>query len=203
MRLRKPSPAMIVACIALMFSMTGTGIAASHYLITNTHQIKPSVLDKLKGSQGAAGPQGAAGAPGPQGQSGVILVKGEAGPAGPAGLKGFDGVEGNTGAIGPEGSTGPTGPMGERGPAGPAGKEGPPASIYVQENYIATEGSNEQAVSVLCPEGDNAIGGGFNTGNDEPVEQIASYPAGRKWVTVLHDPGGADGHITFYTICLA
>ena len=38
----------LVALVALVFAMTGTGIAASRYLITNTSQIKPSVLTQLR-----------------------------------------------------------------------------------------------------------------------------------------------------------
>jgi len=40
---RRPSPTAIIACSALFFSLTATGIAASRYVITSTSQIKPSV----------------------------------------------------------------------------------------------------------------------------------------------------------------
>lgn len=33
----------LISCVALFFSLAGTGIAASHYLITNVSQIKPTV----------------------------------------------------------------------------------------------------------------------------------------------------------------
>ena len=78
--LPKPSPAMVVACLALFVSLTGTSIAASHYLITSTKQIKPSVLKQLKGAQGprgyqgAQGAQGAQGSPGPNGNPGATHV---------------------------------------------------------------------------------------------------------------------------------
>jgi hypothetical protein len=78
--LRKPSPAMIVACLALFIALTGTGVAASHYIITSTKQIKPSVLAQLKGARGpqgppgARGPQGPAGAPGAAGTNGLTHV---------------------------------------------------------------------------------------------------------------------------------
>jgi hypothetical protein len=74
--LRKPSPAMIVACLALFAASTGTSIAARHYLITSTKQIKPSVIKKLHGAKGAKGAKGAAGAAGVAGAAGA---KGAAG----------------------------------------------------------------------------------------------------------------------------
>lgn len=89
---RHLSYANIVATLALLFAMSGGALAASHYLITSTKQIKPSVLSKLKGKAGSAGPAGPAGAAG----------AGSAGPAGPAGPAG-------TGSPGPEGKTGSPG----------------------------------------------------------------------------------------------
>ena len=63
--LKKPSPALVVACLALFLASTGTGIAAHHYLITSTKQIKPTVLKKLKGAKGSKGSKGSTGAIGP------------------------------------------------------------------------------------------------------------------------------------------
>ena len=58
---------MIVAIVALCFSMTGTGIAASHYIISSTSQIKPSVRHALRGAAGSQGPIGIQGIQGPIG----------------------------------------------------------------------------------------------------------------------------------------
>jgi len=46
---RRFSYANVAATLALVFSMSGGALAANHYLINSTKQIKPSVLKKLKG----------------------------------------------------------------------------------------------------------------------------------------------------------
>lgn len=71
--MKRPSPAMLIACAALFLAGAGSAAAASHYLITSTDQIKPSVLEKLHGPigrRGPAGQPGTAGAQGPQGAPG-------------------------------------------------------------------------------------------------------------------------------------
>ena len=49
------SYANVAATMALVFAMGGSAIAAKHYLITKTTQIKPSVLKKLTGKTGKTG----------------------------------------------------------------------------------------------------------------------------------------------------
>jgi hypothetical protein len=99
MRRFKPSPAMVVALIALAFSMAGTGVAA-RYVISSTTQIKNGAVtgadvknSSLTGGDvrdGALTPadfsgsvQGPAGAPGPQGPQGAIGERGVQGEVGP------------------------------------------------------------------------------------------------------------------------
>jgi hypothetical protein len=92
MHARRPSPTAIIASLALFFALGGTAVAASHYLITSTSQIKPTVLSKLKGKPG---PQGPAGPAGPQGAGGS---QGAVGPQGPAGLSNLSAI---TTVVGP------------------------------------------------------------------------------------------------------
>jgi hypothetical protein len=92
MHIRRPSPGGIVAVIALFFAVGGSAVAASHYLITKTSQIKPSVLSQLKGRAGAPGPagaQGPQGPSGPQGAQGAQGAQGTQGPTGPSNLSGL------------------------------------------------------------------------------------------------------------------
>ena len=95
-RIRRPSPSMVIACIALGVALSGTGIAATVALAPNsvgTLQIKANAVttQKVKNGtllrgdfkagqvpRGPAGPPGAAGAAGPAGPAGA------AGPAGPS-----------------------------------------------------------------------------------------------------------------------
>jgi hypothetical protein len=95
MRLRRPTPGTAIALVALFFALGGSAVAASHYLITSTKQIKPSVLRALRGHNGQTGP------PGPTGPQGT---------PGPQGLPGAPGAPGKEGKEGKEGKQGPPGP---------------------------------------------------------------------------------------------
>jgi hypothetical protein len=92
-RIRRPSPALVIACIALGVALGGTGIAATVALAPNsvgTTQLKTDAVVSAKVKNGSllkadfkAGqlPAGAKGAAGPAGAAGTA---GAAGPAGPS-----------------------------------------------------------------------------------------------------------------------
>ena len=106
-----------VAWVALFVALGGTSVAARHYVVSSTSQIKPSVLQAIErvqnrtvtvetstcvptpcGYHAVPGPQGDRGVEGPKGVQGVQGVTGPPGPRGcnPAGL-GFAGVWKNGG----------------------------------------------------------------------------------------------------------
>jgi hypothetical protein len=124
-------PTAVIAIVALVLAMTGGAIAAKKYVITSTGQIKPNVLNQLKGKQGKTGKtgaQGAAGAAGPAGPAGPAGKEGPAGPEGepgPAGATGPKGTTGQNGQNGPTGVTGATGNNGTTGATGVTGATGP------------------------------------------------------------------------------
>jgi Collagen triple helix repeat (20 copies) len=156
---RKPSPAMVIACLALFVASTGTSIAAKHYLITSTKQIKPSVLTKLKG---AKGPMGATGATGAQGIAGIAGAAGAQGHTGAVGAKGAAGAQGHTGAVGAKGAAGAQGPAGAAGAQGPAGATGAAGTARAYTEVVTSDANNPAyAQNVGFPDRPRHIGVGL------------------------------------------
>lgn len=136
---KRPSPAMLVAIIALVSSFVGSGYAATQLArnsvgakqlkrdAVRTAKVKNGSLSELDLSKaaraalaGAIGPQGPVGDRGPQGPIGDRGPTGDTGPAGAAGPAGEAGPAGPVGPDGPQGDPGPPGPAGEQGPRGPS-----------------------------------------------------------------------------------
>jgi hypothetical protein len=76
-RRRRVGYAEVAATVALVLAMAGGALAAGHYVITSTKEIKPSVLRHLhgaRGRRGAVGPRGRMGARGITGNAGVAGI---------------------------------------------------------------------------------------------------------------------------------
>jgi len=143
---------MVVACLALFVASTGTSVAARHYLITSTKQIKPSVRKALKGAKGPrgqsvtglTGPRGPAGATGAQGLAGA--AGGAQGPQGQQGPAGAAGAKGATGAAGAQGPAGAAGAKGATGAAGAQGASGIVTTVAFYGNVFTILGSTDAYV---------------------------------------------------------
>jgi hypothetical protein len=79
----RPSPAMIVALLALFIALGGTGFAASHAVKSRKHST-------VRHSFGLTGPRGLPGAQGPRGLQGPAGPQGQVGATGPQGVPGTD-----------------------------------------------------------------------------------------------------------------
>lgn len=87
----RPSPAMAVAVVALVFAMVGGAFAASGGS-GGGKSASASAKKAKKGPRGPRGPKGATGATGPQGPAGTPGAKGDPGPPGAPGAPGKDGA---------------------------------------------------------------------------------------------------------------
>jgi hypothetical protein len=123
----------VTATLALFFAMSGGAMAASHYLITSTKQIKPSVLKSLVGKPGVAGKNGSNGVNGAAGEKGATGATGASGSPGASGqsvastelTKGSAGCR-EGGAEFKAGSSSTFACNGKEGKAGKEGREGSP-----------------------------------------------------------------------------
>jgi hypothetical protein len=150
---------MVVAIVALAMAMTGTGIAATNYIITSSSQVKNGSLsasDLSRGARrtlkGAAGARGATGAPGA---------------AGVAGVAGAPGKDGKDGAAGKDGATGPTGPSDAYVVSGLGTANGidVPAGSYVITGQVYLGAATSTAPTCTAYHGNGRISFGYAPGN--------------------------------------
>ena len=109
---RRLSPAMVVACLALLVALGGTSVAAVAVIPSNsvgTQQLKTNAVVSAKVRNGSLKAVDFA-----RGQ----VPAGPTGPSGPAGPQGSQGPQGPQGPAGPQGTPGSTGPQGPQGPSG-------------------------------------------------------------------------------------
>jgi hypothetical protein len=127
---RRPSPAFVVACLALFVALGGVSYAATALPRNSvgTSQIQADAVTKSKLSDSAvralSGEKGARGAKGARGPKGETGLPGAPGVAGAAGARGATGATGANGVAGPKGDPGTPGKAGDPGKAGETGKTG-------------------------------------------------------------------------------
>jgi hypothetical protein len=166
-----PSPAMVVACIALFAALGGSGYAAGNLV----HKATASSAKPKRGPRGKRGP---------------------AGPAGPQGAPGPKGATGDKGAQGPKGDTGSPGAKGEPGPAGPVEilyLKGPVKSVPAHEK----DSSQVFCPSGFHDVGGGMLGEasfGFNLAGSAPSGDNA-------WIVDVENITGSTQEFNAYVIC--
>ena len=194
---RRPSPALVVASLALLIALGGTSYATVKLTLprgsVGTAQLRDGSVTSAKVKNFSLRRVDFA-----RGQ----LPAGPQGPAGPAGPAGAAGPTGPSGAGGATGATGPTGPS--------AG-----ANAKVFGSAIAVSGGATAGTFAVCPSGQHAIGGGAAL-DGTPASRDAitySYPAsstGSKvasgtnaaaWAAAMKNGGGSTRNLTVYAVC--
>ena len=188
---RRPSPAMVVACIALLVALSGTGLAAVAALPINsvgTLQIKGSAVTNGKIANNAV--------------TGAKVKT--------ASLQKSDFAAGQL----PAGPTGPAGPAGPKGETGPQGVIG---AVTVRTSQVTIDGGTAQngaystrSVSRNCDSDEKAISAGTGWSddvNDLELVTVAIKPLlnGQNQVVGYQGKGGNDSGndstFTLYVLC--
>jgi hypothetical protein len=150
MSLKRPSPALVIACLALGVALAGTGVAAVSQLAPN--------------SVGAA-----------QLRNGAVTnakIRNRAVTSAKVANRSLLRVDFAPGQL-------PAGPTGPQGPAGPAGPAGAPGLSQVErvETTTATNAANSKTAQMACPSGKRLIGGGARVNGGSPDTAILqSFP---------------------------
>jgi hypothetical protein len=162
--LRMPSPAMIVASIALLVALSGTGIAAVSALAPNSvgsPQLQANSVTATKLAAGAV--------------RSLQVLDGS--------LRSTDFRPGQLprGKPGPQGPAGPPGPAGPAGAAGAAGPTGVIGAVTVRSANVTVDGgTGENAqyvtreVDKSCDSGEKAISAGTGWGDDTNDRELVT-----------------------------
>ena len=215
-RLSRPSPAMIVASVALLVALGGTSYAASQLSGADIKDSSLTGADIRNGSLTERDVKSGT-LTGAAIRDGSLQSKDfRAGqlPAGPRGETGDAGPAGSTGPPGPKGDTGFTGPVGEPGPQGPPGPQGVAgvSAVQYEQSPVYTLPDGIQGLGeAACPDGLVAVGGGAFVGGGLGATINSSYPSAGDgtgalgdsgWTVVANNETGADEVLQVYVLCL-
>ena len=177
LRMRLPSPSMLVACLALVISLGGVSYAAGVLPKSSvgTEQLRKKAVTAAKLRANAI--------TGGKVKDGTLL-----------------GADFRDGEL-PAGPQGPKGERGEQGPQGVPGSQGPKGDPGVT-NVITRSGTGSAAgpgsytgAHALCAPGETLVGGGFattSTGSAEPaVAQSSPNNSNNGWFVFVRNTAAA------------
>jgi hypothetical protein len=188
MKLRTPSPAMVVACLALMLALTGTAVASS--LITGA-SIKDNTVSSLDVTNGSL-----KGVDVKDNSLGSVDIQNGS-------LRTVDFAPGQL-SSGPPGPPGQQGAPGQQGPPGNPGAPGLSGLELVTANSL-TDSSNAKLATVSCPAGKKVVGGGAHIWDAGSFAALGeSYPVNAtSWRATAYEvnPTALNWHISAYALC--
>jgi hypothetical protein len=190
---RLPSPALIVACVALVVALGGVSYAAS---VLPKHSVGKAQLQKNAVTPAKLRNNAVTGAKVKDGTLTVADFNAKqlpAGPQGPKGDTGSQGSKGDTGPQGPKGDSGVRGLTGETGPVGISGYEQVLQPSAVDANSISQQ-------SAECPAGKRVLGGGVTAHTDLVI--VESYPsADNRWTGVVKNAAAYSRDYAVFAVC--
>ena len=191
-RPHRPSPAMVIALIALFVALGGTGYAAATGSI-DSREIKNSSIQGTDVKDKSLTPKDFQGS-----------IRGPAG---------RDGATGATGAPGLAGATGPSGAKGDKGDDGDTGPAGATNVVTRTGTQFAVTRNGFASGTATCNAGERATGGGVSADTNVFFPQVteslpvgSTPPTGWKVTVGLHDQATtapATASMTPYVVCAA
>jgi hypothetical protein len=152
------NPATVIACLALVFALTGGAFAATSNNRSSGAKPTASTTTLATTSKTKPKPKPKTGARGPAGPAGKNGIAGATGPVGPAGPAGPTGTTGPQGPQGPAGTSGTNGEKGEKGEKGAIGTKGAAGSPWVAGGTLPS-GSTEKGAWSVTGMPDSVAGG--------------------------------------------
>jgi hypothetical protein len=146
----RPSPALVVALVAVLVAFSGSATAA---LVMTGKNIKDGTITAKDVKNRTLGTDKLS-------NNAVSALKGQAGPAGqqgPTGQQGPAGPHGPAGPLGPKGDPGAQGPTGDPGPRGPSGVVNGVSAIGGGPNPSATTQFFAAPVSVTVSDASQRV----------------------------------------------
>jgi hypothetical protein len=163
---RRPSPALVVAVLALFVALSGTAVASGVVPLAKRAFTadKAKMADKAKVANTA------------KKLGGLTAAQLAARMRGPRGVAGPQGPKGDTGPAGLQGAAGPAGPKGDQGAQGPAGPATASSLVSVDTAPFALAPSEARLFTVACGAGGKAVSGGFTYVSDALVIASDTVP---------------------------
>jgi hypothetical protein len=174
------SPAMIVACVALIVALSGVSYAAAvlpKNSIGTAQLQKKAVTGKKIAKNAVTGPKVA---------NGTLMAAD---------------FKASQLPSGPQGSKGDPGPKGDKGDKGDTGAPGLSGWQFVVDVQPTLAPGAKASASALCPDGKKVLGGGFHVPDNFSVTESRGMTFGGAWEATVRNNGLSGAVWSVYSVC--